>query len=136
MKPHNWMMTHWKPATAFVYTLICLFDFVVFPSYVGINKVDLVSLIPQIKDMDPAIQSQIILAASKGFEPFTLRGSGLFHLAFGALLTGVALKNGNELFGLVYTDKGAEYRRRKNDVSEKEKKAGWKDDAGSPPTED
>lgn len=94
MRPHNWMATHWKPASAFIYTLICLFDFVIFPTYLGLNKVDMVQLIGHIQHLEPVVQQQVMLASTVGYEPFTLRGSGLFHLAFGALLTGAALHNG------------------------------------------
>lgn len=125
------MATHWKPAAAFVYTLICFFDFVIFPSYVGWNKVDLLVLIDQIQDLDPAVQSQLIRAAAVGFEPLTLRGSGLFHLAFGALLTGAAITNGTG--GVVYGKRGAQYARRAEDLDRLEKEDR---DPGSPPKED
>lgn len=130
MSAHNWMATHWKPAAAFVYTLICFFDFVIFPSYVGWNKVDLFELIEQIKGMDPSIQSQLIRSATLGFEPLTLRGSGLFHLAFGALLTGAAIVNNG---GVVYGKRGAQFARRSEDLDRLEKEDR---DAGSPPKED
>lgn len=139
MKAHNWMMTHWKPASAFVYTLICFCDFVIFPSYVGINRIDLTELIGQIRGMDPSLQIQIVRAATSGYEPFTLRGSGLFHLAFGALLTGAAIRNGNDTQGLMYGRNGAEWKRRQSDVDD-ENRGGHQpkkgSDPGSPPTED
>lgn len=113
MRAHNWMMTHWKPASAFVYTLICLCDFVIFPAYAGLNRLDLTVLIDQIQGMDVGVQNQIIAVASQGYSPFTLRGSGLFHLAFGALLTGAAINAGEK--GLFYGKDGAEFRRRKED---------------------
>jgi hypothetical protein len=111
MKVHNWMVTHWKPAAAFVYTLICLCDFVVFPAWVGLNRLDLVVLIDQIKGMDVGIQSQVVSVVGNGYEPFTLRGSGLFHLAFGALLTGAALNP--DLKGRIGGDPGGEPSRQK-----------------------
>jgi energy-converting hydrogenase Eha subunit H len=114
MKLHNWMMTHWKPASAFVYTLINLCDFVIFPSYVGMTRVDMITLVDQIRDLDVSVQIQLIQAATNGYSPFTLRGSGLFHLAFGALLTGAAITNGTS--GVSYGKNGAEYTRRSEDL--------------------
>lgn len=113
------MMTHWKPASAFVYTLICLCDFVVFPAYVGINRVDLVQLIGLMEGMEPTIQTQLLRSATNGYEPFTLRGSGLFHLAFGALLTGAAITKHAD--GLAYDKSGAHFKRRESDAIESDK---------------
>lgn len=136
MRAHNWMATHWKPASAFAYTLICFFDFVVFPSYVGINRIDLTELISQIRGMDADLQSQIIRSATIGYEPFTLRGSGLFHLAFGALLTGAAIRNGADTSGLVYTKRGAEYRRRREDEEKFDEEESDLDVPKPPPSAD
>lgn len=116
MKAHNWMMTHWKPASAFVYTLICFCDFVVFPSYAGLVRTDVLTVAEAIRGMDPDVQRTLVTAATRGYQPYTLQGSGLFHLAFGALLTGAAIANGER--GLFYTDKGAEFKRRKDDVDD------------------
>lgn len=114
MSPPNWMMTHWKPASALIYTLICFCDFVIFPSYVGMTRVDIITLVDQIRDLDVSVQIQLIQAATNGYSPFTLRGSGLFHLAFGALLTGAAITNGTS--GVSYGKHGAEYTRRAEDL--------------------
>lgn len=116
MSAPNWMASHWKPASAFAYTLICFCDFVIFPSYAGLNKVDILVLVGQIKDLDVSVQLQLIRAATQGYEPFTLRGSGLFHLAFGALLTGAAISRGVD--GIVYGKDGAVYRRRAEDFED------------------
>lgn len=113
------MATHWKPASAFAYTLICFCDFVIFPSYSGLNKVDLIVLIDHIKDLDISVQAQLIRAASDGYEPFTLRGSGLFHLSFGALLTGAAIAKNTT--GVTYSERGAKYQRRAEDFDKDEK---------------
>lgn len=83
----------WKAMLALTYAVICLFDFVVVPSWIGITRelfetqIDLSNFI----DLDPSVQIRIIDKLSYQHEPFTLKGGGLFHIAFGALLTGSAL---------------------------------------------
>ncbi len=42
--------------------------------------------------MNEQVQLELIRANFVQHEPFTLQGGGMFHLAFGALLTGSALK--------------------------------------------
>jgi len=41
--------------------------------------------------LEPAVQMKVIDAYTYQHEPFTLKGAGMFHLAFGALLTGSAI---------------------------------------------
>jgi hypothetical protein len=48
-------------------------------------------IITNLRTFDPGIQTQILQVMAKEYSPFTLQGAGLFHLAFGALLTGSAL---------------------------------------------
>jgi hypothetical protein len=40
---------------------------------------------------DPMVQMEYLKKLVSQHEPFTLKGGGLFHLSFGALLTGSAL---------------------------------------------
>jgi hypothetical protein len=47
--------------------------------------------IEKLAEFDRAVQVQIIEAHTYQHEPFTLKGAGMFHLAFGALLTGSAI---------------------------------------------
>ena len=42
---------------------------------------------------DPVVQMEYLKKLVSQHEPFTLKGGGLFHLAFGALLTGSTLGN-------------------------------------------
>jgi len=112
-------MTHWKPASAFIYSLICLCDFVIFPAYAGVNRPHLTLILTEIQGLDSNVQQAAIRAATAGYEPFTLKGSGLFHLAFGALLTSAAIKNGGLDRNVVYSDQGAEFQRRTDDAKNK-----------------
>jgi hypothetical protein len=41
--------------------------------------------------LSPAIQDQVAKTITLRHSPFTLEGGGMFHIAFGALLTGSAI---------------------------------------------
>lgn len=66
--PESWFNAKWRPAMAWMYMTICILDFAVFP-----------------------ILWSILQAAKNGqvtsqWQPLTLQGAGLFHLAMGAVL--------------------------------------------------
>lgn len=86
----------WQVVAGFVYLIICIFDFVIVPSWIGINRVDVLAAInvDQFVAIDPSIQLRLIESLTYQHQPFTLRGGGVFHLAFGALLTGSAITGG------------------------------------------
>jgi len=67
----DWMNTKWRPAMGWSYMLTCLADFVVFPI--------LWSLLQALDKGSVTIQ----------WQPITLQGAGLYHIAMGAVL-GVA----------------------------------------------
>lgn len=67
-KKEDWMNAKWRPMMGWMYMLVCTMDFVVFP-----------------------ILWSILQAFSKGqvnvqWQPITLQGAGLFHIAMGAVL--------------------------------------------------
>ena len=97
----NWCSDRsgWQAVAGIVYLLICIFDFVVVPAWIGINRIDIANAIDfeMISSLDAAAQLQLIERLTYQHEPFTLKGGGLFHLAFGALLTGSALTHKNTL---------------------------------------
>jgi hypothetical protein len=64
----DWMNKKWRPAMGWMYMLVCMADFVVFPI--------LWSLIQVVGD--GKVESQ--------WMPITLQGAGLFHIAMGAIL--------------------------------------------------
>ena len=66
-KDSNWMQNLWRPAMGWMYMIICLADMLVFPV--------LWSLL-QAMMHQPVTQ----------WNPLTLQGAGLFHLAMGAVL--------------------------------------------------
>lgn len=83
----------WKALSGFVYLLICIFDFIVVPSWIGLTRVGIAESLEGVKfhTLDPSVQIQLIDRLTFQHQPFTLMGGGLFHLAFGALLTGSAI---------------------------------------------
>jgi hypothetical protein len=67
-KNEDWMNTKWRPAMGWMYMLVCITDFVIFPI--------LWSMIQVVGD--GKVESQ--------WQPITLQGAGLFHIAMGAIL--------------------------------------------------
>lgn len=68
MEAEDWMQRKWRPMMAILYMVVCAFDFIAFP-----------------------IMWSVLQAISKGqvtseWQPLTLQGAGLFHLAMGAVL--------------------------------------------------
>jgi len=64
----HWVNKHWRPAMGWLYMATCLFDFILFP-----------------------ILWSILQALTKGsvtmqWQPLTLQGAGLYHIAMGAVL--------------------------------------------------
>ena len=70
-KKEDWMNSKWRPAMGWMYMIVCVFDFVLFPI--------LWSLLQSISNGSVTTQ----------WQPLTLQGAGLFHIAMGAVL-GVA----------------------------------------------
>ena len=66
-KDPNWMQNLWRPAMGWMYMFICLLDMAVFPILWSLLQ---------------AYHSQQITQ----WNPLTLQGAGLFHIAMGAVL--------------------------------------------------
>jgi hypothetical protein len=67
-KNEDWMNTKWRPAMGWMYMLVCIMDFVIFPILWSLIQVH----------GDGKVESQWV--------PITLQGAGLFHIAMGAIL--------------------------------------------------
>lgn len=67
-KKEDWMNSKWRPMMGWTYMLTCVADFVIFPI--------LWSLLQSISKGQVNIQ----------WQPITLQGAGLFHIAMGAVL--------------------------------------------------
>ena len=67
-KQEDWMAKRWRPAMGWLYMLVCAFDFIIAPV--------LWSMTQAFYHIVPFVQ----------WQPLTLQGAGLFHLAMGAVL--------------------------------------------------
>lgn len=67
-KKEDWMNSKWRPMMGWLYMLVCFFDFVMFPI--------LWSLVQAMGHGQVNVQ----------WQPITLQGAGLFHIAMGAVL--------------------------------------------------
>jgi len=63
----------------------------VVPIWYGLNRPNLATFIEILNTVkDPLIQLELMKKMTGQHSPFTLMGGGIFHLAFGAILTGSA----------------------------------------------
>jgi hypothetical protein len=75
----NWLKTYWRPAMGWQYFVICMFDFLIAP-----------------------ILNAMFFALYKGvgqfeqWDPLTLKGAGLYHIAMGAIIGVTAWSRGQE----------------------------------------
>jgi hypothetical protein len=84
----SWLNRTWRPAAAVIYLAICLFDFIIAPAFMGFKSVNIEQIAGSVHGLDPQIAIALIQNRTP-WQPLTLQGSGLFHVAFGAIL-GVA----------------------------------------------
>jgi len=81
----------WRWTALSLYLLICFYDFMFVPIWYGLTRPDVTSLLMLVKDTDEVlVQLELMSMITAQHSPFTLMGGGLFHLAFGAILTGSA----------------------------------------------
>ena len=81
----------WRWSALILYLVICFYDFMFVPIWYGLNRPDLAMFIDILNTVeDPLIQLELMKKLTGQHNPFTLMGGGLFHLAFGAILTGSA----------------------------------------------
>ena len=67
-KDEDWMQKKWRPAMGWMYMIVCMMDMVVFPVLWSI------------------LQAFNHGQVTNQWQPLTLQGAGLFHLAMGAVL--------------------------------------------------
>ena len=81
----------WRWSALILYLVICFYDFMFVPIWYGLNRPELSQFIDILNTVeDPLIQLELMKKMTGQHNPFTLMGGGLFHLAFGAILTGSA----------------------------------------------
>lgn len=93
----NWMSYDggWKSLSGFIYLIICIFDFMIVPMWFGLMRNDIVVISEYIKGLDTMVQLEYLKLLTSQHDPFTLQHGGIFHIAFGAILTGSVL-SGNK----------------------------------------
>lgn len=67
----DWMNTKWRPMMGWMYMAVCIADFMVFPVLWSVIQVMSGSGVGEVKDQ---------------WDPLTLQGAGLFHVAMGVVL--------------------------------------------------
>ena len=67
-KDEDWMQKKWRPALGWMYMIVCMMDMVIFPVLWSI------------------LQAFNHGQVTNQWQPLTLQGAGLFHLAMGAVL--------------------------------------------------
>jgi hypothetical protein len=73
----DWMIKKWRPSMGWTYMAICILDMAIFP---------ILWSVVQVMTNTPLTQ----------WNPLTLQGAGLFHLAMGAVLGIAAWSRGQE----------------------------------------
>lgn len=99
---------NWRTLAAYVYLTICTFDFILMPALTHINHVDTKAVIVEL--LEDRIDRDFVLdiidrVDGNQWDPLTLIGGGLFHISFGAILTGVAVTRGQERTEIVKNGK-------------------------------
>lgn len=92
----SWVGIYWRPAAAVIYLFICVFDFVAVPTYLGLGGEPLKEIILAVKDLPSDTQTIVLNHKLSSWEPLTLKGGGLFHVAFGAILGATVWSRGQE----------------------------------------
>jgi hypothetical protein len=67
-KKEDWMNSKWRPMMGWLYMTVCAFDFILFPV------------------MWSMLQAVMKVGQITQWNPLTLQGAGLFHIAMGAVL--------------------------------------------------
>lgn len=83
----SWLKTYWRPAMAWQYMVVCLFDFV----------------------LAPIMMAWLSVATGTPIVPWvslTLQGSGLYHLAMGAVIGVATWSRGKEKIQKMMVDGG------------------------------
>ena len=88
-KDDHWLKTYWRPAMAWQYMVVCFFDFIGGP----IMTVWI---------------SYVTSAQYTAWKSLTLEGSGLYHLAMGAVIGVAAWSRGQEKIQTMLVDGSVE----------------------------
>lgn len=67
----DWINKRWRPAMGWMYMIVCIFDFIIFPIMYTLVQF---------------YEKEAVNDAFRQWQPLTLAGAGLFHMAMGAVL--------------------------------------------------
>ena len=81
----TWINEYWRPAAAITYLVICICDFIVFPLMFGLKETNVRDLALAVRGVDPQVAA-VLVAPHPQWQPLTLMGNGVFHIAFGAIV--------------------------------------------------
>ena len=88
----DWMTKKWRPMMAIMYMCVCTFDFILAPILWAVVQF---------------WETQAANDAFRQWQPLTLQGAGLFHMAMGAVLGITAWSRGQEKLAGVADAKSA-----------------------------
>lgn len=95
----KWFM-RWRHFAAYIYLIICIFDFIVMPIvYESNNRMLPVEALRIAQEFQDAGSQELVFTAlmtKRAWDPITLLGAGTFHIAFGAILGAAAWTRGRE----------------------------------------
>ena len=78
IKTEHWTDRKWRPYMAWMYMVVCILDFAIFPVLWSI------------------LQAHYSGQVTSQWEPLTLKGAGLFHMAMGGIIGVTAWKRSEE----------------------------------------
>jgi len=87
----HWVVTKWRPMMAWLYLVVCAMDFVGFPLLWSILQI--------------YAHGQV----TSQWQPLTLQGAGLFHLAMGAIIGVSAYGRTREKIAGVFDDRAGPF---------------------------
>lgn len=93
----SWINNKWRPAMGWVYMITCITDFIIFPIFW--------SLFQYYANGSPV----------QAWNPLTLQGAGLYHMAMGAILGITAWTRGREKIATYEINNKFESRNTRND---------------------
>jgi hypothetical protein len=80
-KYEDWINRKWRPLMGYMYMIVCVFDFIIFPIFWASIQL---------------IETHAAASVLQQWQPITLQGAGLFHMAMGAVLGIAAWSRGQE----------------------------------------
>jgi hypothetical protein len=102
-KHEDWMNRKWRPAMGWLYFVVCITDFIIFPIAWTAYQTTMTGVVT-------------------AWDPLTLKGAGLFHMAMGAILGIAAWSRGQEkMRGVAGPEPQIEVVRDKENINTKSK---------------